>query len=113
GALPKGRFGAVDVAAMRTGATKALHLLGTDLDVNTAVADLSRADQQVVELAKAIHQQARVLLMDEPTAALGHRETENLLALIGRLRDHGTGVVFISHNLGEVSRIADRVTVLR
>jgi ribose transport system ATP-binding protein len=113
GALPKGRFGVVDVAAMRAGAVRALHLLGVEINVNTAVADLTRADQQVVELAKAIHQQARALLMDEPTAALGHREAENLLALIGRLRENGTGVVFISHDLGEVSRIADRVTVLR
>jgi ABC-type sugar transport system ATPase subunit len=116
GTLPTrrvGSFGIVDAGAMRTGAEDALGLLGVKLDVNVAAADLTRADQQVVELAKAIHEDARVLLMDEPTAALGHREAANLLALIDRLRASGTGIVFISHDLGEVARIADRVTVLR
>ncbi len=113
GSLPTRRFGIVDAAAMRAGANHALDLLGVDLDVDAVTADLTRADQQVVELAKAIHHRAHVLLMDEPTAALGHRESAHLLALIGRLRESGTGIVFISHDLGQVARIADRVTVLR
>ena len=113
GSLPTRRFGIVDATAMRTGAEDALGLLGVDLDVDADTGDLTRADQQVVELAKAIHQRARVLLMDEPTAALGHREAAQLLALVDRLRRSGTGIVFISHDLGQVARIADRVTVLR
>lgn len=113
GALPTRRFGIVDAAAMRAGAEEALGRLGVDLDVNSVTGELARADQQVVELAKAMHHRARVLLMDEPTAALGHREAAHLLALIDRLRAAGTGIVFISHDLGQVARIADRVTVLR
>nr|BFF26445.1 sugar ABC transporter ATP-binding protein [Glycomyces mayteni] len=87
--------------------------LGIDLDPRARVGDLLVAQQQVVEIAKALSFDARVLIMDEPTAALTESETANLFRLIRDLRDQGTGVIYISHRLGELKEIADRITVLR
>ena len=71
------------------------------------------AEQQLVEIARALGAEARVLLMDEPTAALAEPEAERLLELVRELERRGVGIVYISHRLDEVARIADRVTVLR
>ncbi|MEU6248571.1 sugar ABC transporter ATP-binding protein [Glycomyces sp. NPDC047010] len=87
--------------------------LGIDLDPRARVGDLLVAQQQVVEIAKALSFDSRVLIMDEPTAALTESETANLFRLIRDLRDQGTGVIYISHRLGELKEIADRITVLR
>ncbi|WP_335992202.1 sugar ABC transporter ATP-binding protein [Glycomyces sp. MUSA5-2] len=87
--------------------------LGIELDPRTKVADLLVAQQQVVEIAKALSFDARILIMDEPTAALTESETANLFRLIRGMRDEGTGVIYISHRLNELKEISDRITVLR
>ena len=90
-----------------------LDRLGIDLDARATVEDLSVARQQMVEIAKALSLEARVIIMDEPTSALTERETATLFEIIGRLKSQGVAVVYISHRLEEIFRIADRVTVLR
>jgi ABC-type sugar transport system ATPase subunit len=90
-----------------------LGLLGTDLDPRAPVARLSVAQQQMVEIARAISYQARLLIMDEPTAALTTREVQTLFELTRGLRDKGVGIIFITHRLDEIFEIADRVTVMR
>jgi ribose transport system ATP-binding protein len=90
-----------------------LDLLGCDLDPRSPVVHLTVAQQQMVEIAKAISYQARLLIMDEPTAALTTRETETLFDVTRGLRDNGVGTIFITHRLEEIFEIADRVTVMR
>ena len=87
--------------------------LGIDLDPRAQVGDLTVAEQQMVEIAKALSFNAKVLIMDEPTSALTDAEVETLFALIGQLRQRGTGIIYISHRMDELRRLADRVTVLR
>ncbi len=98
---------------MYSEAAKLLESLGVKLDPKAKVRGLSIADQQMVELAAALSQKARVLLMDEPTAALTPEEVGDLFRIVRRLRDAGTAIVFISHRLEEVFSISDRITVLR
>jgi len=88
-------------------------MVGLDLDPATPVSELSIGRQQLVEIAKALSVDARVLIMDEPTSSLSEVEAESLFAVIEQLRDAGRSIVYISHRLGEVLRLADRVTVLR
>ncbi len=90
-----------------------LDSLGVKLDPRAKVFGLSIADQQMVEMAGALSQKAEVLLMDEPTASLTPDEVRQLFAIVRRLRDQGTAIVFISHRLEEVFEISDRITVLR
>jgi rhamnose transport system ATP-binding protein len=87
--------------------------LGVYLDPERRAAGLSIADQQLVEIAKALSQDAKVIVMDEPTAALSASEAERLLEVARRLRDRGAAVVFVSHRLEEVFALCDRVTVMR
>lgn len=87
--------------------------LGIKLDAKLLVGDLTVAKQQMVEIAKALSFDARVLIMDEPTSALTDTEVETLFSLIESLRTNGTGIVYISHRMEELKRLADRVTVLR
>ena len=87
--------------------------LGVRLDVRARVRGLSVADQQTVEIAKALSTESRVLIMDEPTASLSLREVDELFRIVRQLRAAGVGIVFISHRLEEVYVIADRITVLR
>ena len=87
--------------------------LGLQLDPARTVGTLSVAQQQMVEIAKALSLKARVLIMDEPTAALNPAEVEELFRVVRQLRADGVGIVYISHKMDELSRIADRVTVLR
>jgi ribose transport system ATP-binding protein len=98
---------------IRDRARELLGELGCDLDERLPVAALSLAEQQLVEIARALAFQARLIIMDEPTAPLAAHDAENLFRTIGRLRDRGVSVIFISHRLKEIARIADRVTVLR
>ena len=101
-------------AEMRQAARKVLARLGSvSLDPATPVRRLSVAQAQLVEIARAISQKARVLVLDEPNSALSHRESENLFAIIRQLRDEGVTVIYISHHLNEVLDIADRITVMR
>lgn len=109
--LRRGPF--LDRRAMRERCREALAELETRVDPRTRVKDLSTSDQQMVEIAKAITRDVRVLIMDEPTATLTEHEVEVLFSLIERLRHRGVAILYISHKLREIERIADRVTVLR
>ena len=94
-------------------ARRVLESIGFDIDPTTTVAKLGVAQQQMVEIAKAVSQDARILVMDEPTAALSDRESELLFALIRRLRADGVAIIYISHRMAEVFALGDRITVLR
>ena len=103
----------VDWKARRTRAKELLASMGADLNPDRPARTLSMAEQQIVEIAKAIGADAKVLLMDEPTALLSDREVNNLFDLIRSLRMRGVAIVYISHRLEEILSIADRITVLR
>ena len=103
----------VDWNARNRQARDLLERAGADIDPARTVATLSMAEQQIVEIAKAIGANARVLILDEPTASLTEREVERLFRVIRTLRDGGNGIIYISHRLEEIASIADRVTVLR
>ena len=90
-----------------------LDMIGFDIDPRLPVHGLGVAQQQMVEIAKALSQDARILVMDEPTAALSDRETEKLFAMIARLKAKGVAIIYISHRLSEVFALGDRITVLR
>jgi ABC-type sugar transport system ATPase subunit/ribose/xylose/arabinose/galactoside ABC-type transport system permease subunit len=111
--LPRGKLGQLDWRAMRARAKQILASLGLSIDPRAKMRGLSIADQQMVELAAALTQDARVLLMDEPTASLTPREVDRLFSIVRHLRTAGCAIAFISHRLGEVFEIADRITVLR
>jgi rhamnose transport system ATP-binding protein len=103
----------IDRRALRADVQGLLDRLGVDLDADEPVRGLSIADQQIVEIAKALSFDARVLIMDEPTAALSGREVERLFGVVNTLRERGAAVLFISHRLDEVFAICSTVTVLR
>jgi ABC-type sugar transport system ATPase subunit len=109
----KTRGGILDPAYERRQARRILENLGVDLPVDTPVCRLNVAQQQLVEIARALTTDARILVMDEPTAALTPREVENLFGILRGLAKSGIGILFISHRLSEVFEIADRVTVMR
>jgi ABC-type sugar transport system ATPase subunit len=114
GHAPRTRLGALDWAAMRAQAQDLLASLDIhDLDVTRLVGALTVGNRQRVEIAKALSQNARILIMDEPTAALTGADVERLFGIVRRLRERGVGIVYISHRLEEVFALADRVTVLR
>src|SRR6185312_3501834 len=103
----------LDAGAARREAQAVLDELGITLPLNVPARRLSVAEQQMIEIAKALLRKARILVMDEPTAALTEREIDRLFALIAHLKASGAGIVYISHRLEELPRIADRITVLR
>ena len=103
----------LDHAAMNRAAAELLAQLDTAIRPDARIRDLSVPDRQMVEIAKALSRKARALIMDEPSAALTHREVEALYAQVDRLRAEGVALMFCSHRLDEVARLADRVTVLR
>jgi len=107
------RGGRVDRAAMRAGCQAVLDRLGTPFNAGTTVAGLSIAEQQLVEIARALHAQSKILVLDEPTTALSTRETDRLFALVRQLRAEGIALIYISHRMAEVYELADRVAVLR
>jgi ABC-type sugar transport system ATPase subunit len=107
------RRGLLDRRAMALQARPVLHELGLSVDVQRPLGDLSLADQQLVEIARALLTQPKVLVLDEPTSALESASTDNLLRIVRVLRSRGTGVVFVSHILEEVLSVSDEVTVLR
>ena len=113
GHFPRNRFGLIDRQYMHGHTQKLLNRLGIDIDQNRPTGELSIALQQMVEIAKAISFNARVLILDEPTAVLDESMVATLFDLIAKLKAEGLGVVFISHHLEEIFRIADTVTVLR
>jgi rhamnose transport system ATP-binding protein len=114
GHAPRTAWGAIDWRAMTTRAAEILASLDIhELDVTAPVSSLSVANRQRVEIAKALSLNARVLIMDEPTAALPEADVLRLFAIVRNLRARGVGVVYISHRMAEIFLLADRVTVLR
>jgi ABC-type sugar transport system ATPase subunit len=107
------RRGVIDRRRLRDRARASLGRLGRRLDLDTRMGTLSVADQQVVEIARALSQDARILLLDEPTSSLPQHEVETLIRLVRSVAQQGVAVVYITHRLDEVTRVADSVTVLR
>ncbi|MCC7491047.1 MAG: sugar ABC transporter ATP-binding protein [Fimbriimonadaceae bacterium] len=113
GREPTTALGLIRWREMRRRAIELLQRLDAQVDAAALVETLSVAQQQMVEIAKAVSVEARVIAMDEPTAALTEHEIERLFALIAALKAQGVGIIYISHRLDEVETLADRVTVLR
>jgi ABC-type sugar transport system ATPase subunit len=114
GHAPKTGLGTLDWGLMRRTARGLLDSLDShDLDVDAKVGTLSVANRQRIEIAKALSQEAKLLIMDEPTAALADADVERLMTVVKRLRDRGVGIIYVSHKLPEIFELADRVTVLR
>ena len=107
------RLGAIDWKAMRSRVAAIFERLGIVVPLQDAIKSLSVAQQQMVEIAKALSVDAKVIFMDEPSAALTANEVDRLFAVIRTLKDEGVGIVYISHRIEEVFQIADRVTVFR
>ncbi len=107
------RFGCIDHGRICRSSEALLDEVGLRQSPSTLVSRLSIGQQQLVELAKALSWEARVLIMDEPTSSLSQGETEQLYRVIARLRDRGVSIIYISHRLAEVRELADRVIVLR
>ncbi|MEH3127784.1 sugar ABC transporter ATP-binding protein [Agrobacterium cavarae] len=107
------RFGVLDRKFMRAETRRILDLLNCHVDEDAMISSLSIAEKQMVEIAKAISREARIVFMDEPTAVLSREETNYLFKQVRKLRDQGTSFVFVSHKLDEVMELTDRVTVLR
>ncbi|HWL71042.1 MAG TPA: sugar ABC transporter ATP-binding protein [Geminicoccus sp.] len=103
----------VDWRKLNQQAREVTRRIGLDMDPRRLVKDLSVAEQQMVEIAKALSMEAKLVIMDEPTAALSETEVERLFRIIADLKAHGIAVVFVTHRLDEVMRACDRVTVLR
>jgi ribose transport system ATP-binding protein len=103
----------VDRRSMRREAAKLLERVGARFSVDTLVGDLSVAEQQMVEIAKALSEKAEVIIMDEPTATLGEEEVNILFNLVHSLKAQGLAIIFITHRLEEIFRIADRVLIFR
>jgi ribose transport system ATP-binding protein len=110
---PPTRHGLIDYAAIDREARRWLAMLDPGIDTKAPVRSLSVAQMQIVEIAKALSLESRVLLMDEPTASITEHETQALFAVMRRLRDEGVAIIFVSHKLEEVFALCDRVTVLR
>ncbi|AOX20887.1 sugar ABC transporter ATP-binding protein [Kozakia baliensis] len=108
-----GRHGMIDRVTMREACRPVLERLGAPFKPETLVSTLSVAEQQMVEIARALHRHARILVLDEPTTALSARETDRLFALIRQLREEGIALIYISHRMAEIDELADRVAVLR
>jgi len=107
------RAGLLDLSAMRREAAEWLEMVGLRLDPAMPLSRLPIGHQQLVEIAKALSTRARLLIMDEPTSSLSARETETLFRVVKELQSRGVSVIWISHRLGEVQELADRVVVLR
>jgi rhamnose transport system ATP-binding protein len=113
GHAPRGRFGLIDWNRMYEKARELLKRAGADIDPKMRLRDLSIASRHLVAIARALSVDARVVIMDEPTAALSHKEIAELYELVERLKADGKAILFISHKFDEIFRIADRYTVFR
>ncbi len=103
----------IDYAQRRREAERLLGLVGLSCDVDMPLSRLRTSEQQLIEIARALSLDARVLIMDEPTAALSQREVERLFAVVNDLRAHGVAMMFVGHRMDEIYRVADRIAVLR
>lgn len=112
GRTPK-RFGLVNYKHLNAQAQAALNLIGLDVPLKQKVGELGIAKQQLIEIAKALSMNARILILDEPTAALTGKEVDALFAILDELKAKGVAMVFISHHLDELTRIADTISILR
>lgn len=110
---PRRAVGFIDWPTARRRSAELLAELGLEVGPNERVEALSVADKQLVEIAKALSQDFEVVIMDEPTAALNSSEVDRLFDIVARLRERGVAIVYVSHRLSEIFRVADRVTVLR
>jgi ABC-type sugar transport system ATPase subunit len=113
GQEPKAVFGQVDWKELYQRADKVLEELELPLDARTPLENLNIAERQMVEIARAVQRNPRLVIMDEPTSSLGKHEEEVLFSLIARLKAKGVSIIYISHRMEEVFRLADRITVLR
>ena len=114
GQTPKTKLGMLDWPAMRSRARSLLDSLDSpELDIDAKVGTLSVANRQRVEIARSLSQEARVVIMDEPTAALADADVRRLMDIVRRLKSRGVAIVYVSHRLPEIFALADRVTVLR
>jgi rhamnose transport system ATP-binding protein len=113
GHAPTGRFGSISWREMRRRSTRLFEELDVRLDVGAQVRGLSMADQQLIEIAKALSLDATTLILDEPTASLSLHEVGRLFTIVRRLRDRGVAVLFVSHRLDEVFELCDQATILR
>jgi ribose transport system ATP-binding protein len=107
------KFGFVDRARLATRARDLMAEIGVDMDVQTPVAQLTTGQEQMVQIAAAVGINARIIVFDEPTSSLSVHESEQLFQLIGRLKQRGTTVIYVSHRMDEIFRLCDTVTVLR
>ena len=107
------RFGFVDYAQLYRQTEELLKDLNIGLNPKAKMKSLRVADQQMVEIAKAVSQNARIVIMDEPTSAITDNEVDSLFKMIGDMKNRGVGIIYISHKMGEIFRIADEITVLR
>lgn len=112
GRLPKKGL-TIDWQSVRKQAEEALARLNISLDVTSSIRELSVVERQIVEIARAVSADAKILVMDEPTAAFTPKEVDKLFEIVNRLKARGVGIIYVSHRLDEIFRIADRVQVLR
>jgi len=113
GNMPRSRFGVIDWAKVHSEAARVLAEMDVDVSPDAITGTLSVGEQQLVEIAKAVAMDARMIILDEPTAALGEDEIERLHQLLRNMRSRGTSILYVSHRLDEVERIVDEVTILR
>ena len=113
GREPKNALGLIDSKKMHTETAPFIKRLGLEVSTYTRLDNLSIAQQQLVEIAKALSLNSRLIIMDEPTSSLTLTETKRLLELVCELSEQGVSIVYISHRLGEIDECADRVVVLR
>jgi putative multiple sugar transport system ATP-binding protein len=112
-AKPPSRFGIIDRGEVHRRTRELLKTVGLDENPDTLITDIGVGKQQLVEIAKALSKRVRLLILDEPTASLNERDSEALLQLLLAFREQGISSILISHKLNEISRVADRITVLR
>ena len=108
-----GKFGWIDQGLIQRESKRVLEMVGLEVSPETLLSELTIGKQQLVEIAKALSTDAKVIIMDEPTSSLSLRESERLFEVIHDLREKGVSVIYISHRLGEVKKLADRVVVFR
>ena len=113
GKEPKTKIGLVDFKKMHDASRKILDRLGLDISTKALAGDLNIAHRQMLEIAKALLDEAKIVVMDEPTSSLTDEETETLFKIIQNLKDNGVCVIYVSHRMREIFQICDRITVLR